>query len=151
MEVTLGGDDVARVSISEDISYDSSSKSGSENSVEIKRKPVQVDIDNAEFTISPSNKLKMSDTLIKRLSDSSSSEDCLKVEKLKKNLVIDSPQSSSTSPNKSQTDILIEKFKDVIEHRVVDFNHSVTAESPEMISKSDEIHDDDTVEIGKML
>lgn len=123
MEVTLGTDDVARVSISEDISCDSSSKSGSEHSVEIKRKPVQVDINNAEFTISPSNKRKISETLIKRLSDPSCPEESSKVEKVKKTLVDSSP-TSSISPSKSQTDMLIEKFKGVVQHKIVDFAES---------------------------
>lgn len=127
MEVTLGKDDVAKVSISEDISCDSSTKSGSsENSIELKRKPVQVDIDNAEFTISPSNKLKISDTLIKRLSDSSSPEDepSQRVENVKKSLVAAESTcstNSGSSTSKSHTDKLIEKFKDVVEHSVVDF------------------------------
>ncbi|KAG5896809.1 hypothetical protein JTB14_032053 [Gonioctena quinquepunctata] len=114
MEITLGNDDIGCVSISENISPPNgdSSRSGSDYGVEIKRKPVQVDIDNAEFSISPSSKLKISDQLIKRLSDAGD-----KIEGVKKSIV----------EKKSQTDILIEKFQDVVQHEVVDFNQPSTS------------------------
>lgn len=140
MEVTLGNDDVARVSISEDVSCDSSSKSStSENSVELKRKPVQVDIDNnAEFTISPSNKLKISDALIKRLSDASD-DSPPKVDRVKKNLVVDeSPPRSSMSPSIAESEMISEKFKEVVEDEVVDLKVPLNEESSTEISTSEE-------------
>nr|CAI5841505.1 unnamed protein product [Callosobruchus analis] len=126
MEVSLGNDDISCFSMTGKTSPVSSevSKSGSEQSVEIKKRPVQVDIDNAEFTISPSNKLKIADKLIKRLSDSSdSNHDSEKVEEVKKNLVL--------GEKKSQTDMLIERFKGIVENKVVNFKEDGETELKE--------------------
>ncbi|KAJ8939928.1 hypothetical protein NQ318_007856 [Aromia moschata] len=119
MEITLGNDDIACVSISENMSSSSSesSKSGSEHSLESKKKPVQVDIENTELTISPSNKLKISDKLMKRLSDTDENvESTQKVNDVKRALM-----------EKSPTDILIEKFKGVVEHEIIDFGQPSTS------------------------
>ncbi|XP_076269494.1 zinc finger MYND-type containing 8 isoform X2 [Rhynchophorus ferrugineus] len=68
MEISLGNDDRRGIGYSENISS-SSSECSSDFSMELKRKPIQVDVDNAEFTISPASKFKMADKLIQRLSD----------------------------------------------------------------------------------
>lgn len=118
MEVTLGNDDISCVSISENISANSSdsemSRLGGEQS---KRKPIQVDIENTELTISPTNKLKISDKLIKRLSDADKNVTANpKIEEVRKNI-----------GKKSPTDILIEKFRNVVDHEVIDFGHASTS------------------------
>lgn len=128
MEVTLGNDDIGCVSISENISANSSdsemSKLGGELS---KRKPIQVDIENAELTISPTNKLKISDKLIKRLSDADNSATANpKLEEARKSI-----------GKKSPTDILIEKFRNVVEHEVVDFGHASTSSLGDADKSSD--------------
>ncbi|XP_066256317.1 uncharacterized protein Zmynd8 isoform X2 [Euwallacea similis] len=90
VEISLGNDEKGTVSCIENISS-SNSECSSDFSVEFKKKPVQVDVDNVEFTISPARKLKMTDTLIKRLSDgecSTSTEESSKldnVERVKRN------------------------------------------------------------------
>ncbi|XP_066159158.1 MYND-type zinc finger-containing chromatin reader Zmynd8 isoform X9 [Euwallacea fornicatus] len=90
VEISLGNDEKGTVSCIENISS-SNSECSSDFSVEFKKKPVQVDVDNVEFTISPARKLKMTDTLIKRLSDgecSTSTEENSKldnVERVKRN------------------------------------------------------------------
>ncbi|CAH1991479.1 unnamed protein product [Acanthoscelides obtectus] len=132
MEVSLGNDDVGCFSVTGKTSPVNSdvSKCGSEHSVEIKKRPVQVDIDNAEFTISPSNKLKIADKLIKRLSDSSdSNQNSDKVEEAKKNL--------SLGENKTQTDMLIERFKGIVEKEVIDFKEGSEVDSSKL-DKNDE-------------
>ncbi|KAJ8933728.1 hypothetical protein NQ314_013858 [Rhamnusium bicolor] len=124
MEITLGNDDIGCISISENISnHSESSKSGSDYNLENKRKPVQVEIENAEFTISPANKIKISDKLIKRLSDGGeNTSSSAKVEETKK----------ASVGKKSPTDILIEKFKGVVEHEIVDFSQpSTSSNKPE--------------------
>ncbi|VEN33561.1 unnamed protein product [Callosobruchus maculatus] len=132
MEVSLGNEDIGCFSMTGKTSPVSSevSKSGSEQSVEIKKKPVQVDIDNAEFTISPSNKLKIADKLIKRLSDSSdSNHDSEKIEEAKKNL--------SLGERKSQTDMLIERFKGIMENKVVNFKEDTEQKESAKVEQSD--------------
>ncbi|KAJ8980077.1 hypothetical protein NQ317_009433 [Molorchus minor] len=122
MEITLGNDDVGCVSISENMSSSSSesSKSSSDHSLETKKKPVQVDIENTEYTISPSNKLKISDKLIKRLSDGDeNTNNSQKVVEVKKTI----PE------KKSPTDILIEKFKGVVEREIINFSEPSTSSS----------------------
>uniref|UniRef100_A0AAR5PEM3 Protein kinase C-binding protein 1 n=1 Tax=Dendroctonus ponderosae TaxID=77166 RepID=A0AAR5PEM3_DENPD len=69
MEVRLGKEKAERVS--ENISS-SNSECSSDVSVDSKKRPVQVDVDNVEFTISPARKLKMVDALMKRFSDGDS-------------------------------------------------------------------------------
>lgn len=134
MEVTLGNDEVARVNISEDIIDDSFSKPEMKHNFEINRKPVQVNVDNLELTISPSNKLKMSETLIKRLSDSNFAGDS-NIDKVKKRIEIESPPISSISSNKSQTDILVKKFKSVVEESKLKV-HNLTENNESFINKS---------------
>ncbi|XP_018570944.1 protein kinase C-binding protein 1 isoform X2 [Anoplophora glabripennis] len=117
MEITLGNDDIGCISISENISSNSSDSELSRSEIEqSKRKPVQVDIENAEFTISPTNKLKISDKLIKRLSDSDKNADS-KIEEARRNI----------NDKKSPTDILIEKFRHVVDHEIVDFSQPSTS------------------------
>ncbi|KAJ8920734.1 hypothetical protein NQ315_004873 [Exocentrus adspersus] len=108
MEVTLSNSSrQVCLSISENVSPELSDSEISTSSEQFKKKPVQVDIENTEFTISPTNKLKMSDQLIKRLSDADENVPSdPKVEEVKKNIM----------EKKSPTDILIEKFKSVVEH-----------------------------------
>ncbi|XP_050306700.1 protein kinase C-binding protein 1 isoform X2 [Anthonomus grandis grandis] len=79
----------------------SNSECSSDFGAEIKKKPVQVDVDNVEFTISPASKLKLADKLIKRLSDVDG-----KVEEVKRDLseeVSDSKEEETvSSPNKKE-------------------------------------------------
>lgn len=77
MEIALGHPDPVS---------SSNSECSSDFSVELKKKPVQVDVDNVEFTISPASKLKITEQLIKRLSD----DDCAghdKVDQVKRSLL----------------------------------------------------------------
>ncbi|CAH1183412.1 unnamed protein product [Phaedon cochleariae] len=112
MEISLGNEDI---SISDNVSPPNgeTSKSSSECSFEHKRKPVQVDIDNAEFTISPSNKLKISDQLMKRLSDAKE-----KAEEVKK----------SVFEVKSPTDTLIEKLQVGFQQQEVESSEPSTSD-----------------------
>lgn len=72
MEVSLRGKEKGE-HFPENISS-SNSECSSDVSVDSKKRPVQVDVDNVEFTISPARKLKMVDALIKRFSDGDSGE-----------------------------------------------------------------------------
>ncbi|XP_057668394.1 uncharacterized protein LOC130901213 isoform X1 [Diorhabda carinulata] len=103
MEITLGNDDLGCVSILENMSPPNgeSSRSESECGIEIKKKPIQVDINNAEFSISP-NKLKISDQLIKRLTD------VKKIEEVKSKITeLDSPVNISqpSTSNSEKVDL----------------------------------------------
>lgn len=80
----------------------SNSECSSDFSVELKKKPVQVDVDNVEFTISPASKLKITEKLIKRLSD----DDCAdqdKVDQVKRNLVEQPNEETTTEEVSSET------------------------------------------------
>lgn len=142
VEITLGNPDRALETVSS-----SNSECSSDFSVELKKKPVQVDVDNVEFTISPASKLKITETLIKRLSDDdcaegSSSQD--KVDQVKKSLLqqpseVTDNESSETvnwtvqdvSPKADSTKIVIKAV------RVADKPGEVVQENCEKTTESD--------------
>ncbi|KAL1490328.1 hypothetical protein ABEB36_013042 [Hypothenemus hampei] len=95
MEISLGNSDNGPLNCLDNVSS-SNSECSSDFSVELRKKPIQVDVDNVEFTISPARKLKMADKLMKRLSDGeSSSVDSAKIESVKRDIT-ESEKSTKT-------------------------------------------------------
>lgn len=115
MEISVGNDDTGNISISENVSdmSDSSKSELLEWIVDMKRKPVQVNVENKEFHISPQNKAKISDKLIKKFAEtgeSSANETNAAVEVAKKQII----NESSSGICKTQTDLLLEKYRVVV-------------------------------------
>lgn len=113
MEISVGNDDTGNISISENVSdmSDSSKSELLEWIAEMKRKPVQVNIENKEFTISPQNKSKISDKLMKKLALTGENSDATEtnpaVEAVKKQIATENVPESF----KTQTDLLLEKYE----------------------------------------
>lgn len=138
MEISLGNEK-GSVGYSENISSNSSECS-SDFGVEIKKKPVQVDVDNVEFTISPASKLKMSDKLIGRLSD-------------KDNTSKDSPSTSNAnseslqnvkrdlnSDKSAHTTKLIEKLKEIVQPAEPSVDSELSSDTFDPVSSTNESH-----------
>lgn len=95
MEISVNNDDTGNISISENVSDMSESSRSDVWLSEMKRKPiVQVNVENTEFSISPQNKSKIADQLIRKLGDTDEN----KVDGAKKNIA------------KTHTDMLLEKM-----------------------------------------
>ncbi|KAL3280862.1 hypothetical protein HHI36_004090 [Cryptolaemus montrouzieri] len=102
-------DKINRVDMSENVelTLGNSSESyitSSTNDTETKKKPVQIDV---ELSISPQNKVKITDRIMKKLS--SSDEDISKSSPNKENEV------------KSQTDIILERYKNLVKKKSKEF------------------------------
>lgn len=139
MEISLG-------IISESLSIPNSDASkDNELGMELKRKPVQVNIDNAEFSISPTNKLKITEQLMKRLSEESNNTNS-RIEEAKRKI----PNSESILQSNNENIANDDKSSDKDSSNISDtssrnetFFNSSSNNSHESTEKDDENKDKD--------